>query len=345
MARDYAATIRHLLARADHANTPPHEAAAAREKAEELMREYRVAEEEALATDPGSVLPTHLVVDITLAPGTFLRYKYTEVVRAVAEHAEVKVHLAPLGYGWRVTAVGYDGDLRYFEFLWTAAHLMFSTRIDPTWSAERSEAENVYLMRQAGIKRQEIADAAWGNGAGAVAANRSKVQRIYKAEVAKRGETALASGLGFNSTTYREAYADAFLTTLRHRFRVARDAANSKSGLPVHHGREDRVMDAFYDLFPASRPSTDVSPAAEWVDPRKACVKAACKEGRWCRDHMYLKPRAWTQRDELAYNNKVHGSSARAGRTSGAAAAEGVVITRGHTTENRIGREDRSLEG
>lgn len=343
MARDYAALIRHLLARADHANTPPHEAAAAREKAEELMREYRVAEEEALATDPGSVLPTHLVIDITLPAGSFLRHKYIEIVRVVARHAEVKIHIAPLGYGWRVTAVGYDGDLRYFEFLWTAAHLMFSTKIDPQWAETRSEAENIYLMRQAGIKRAEIADAAWGNGSGAVAANRSKVQRIYKSEVAKRGEDALASGLGFNSTTYREAYADAFLSTLRHRLRVARDAANSKAGLPAHHGREERVDEAFYTLFPASRP-TDVQPMAEWVDPRKTCVKVACKEGRACREHAWLKPRVVSQRELNAYENRLHGASARAGRASGATAAEGVVIARGHTTENRIERENRSIE-
>ncbi|MET0416569.1 MAG: DUF2786 domain-containing protein [Actinoplanes sp.] len=344
MARNHASIIRALLARADHPNTPVHEAEAAREKAEELMREYRVAEEEALATDPTSATPTHVVIDIVLHQASQVAHSYPQMVRELARHCEIRVAVQPLGYGYRVTAVGYEGDLRYFEFLWTSTQLMFATKIDPHWSAERSEAENIYLMRQAGIKRYDIADAAWGRGAGAEAKNRSKVQRTYLKEVQKRGEDALAKGLGFNSSNYREAYAEAFVTTLRRRLREARDAANSKAGLPVHHGRADRVDEAFYTLFPSSRP-TDVEPAAEWVDPRKACLKKACQEGRYCHDHSYLRPRAVSQRELIAYENRMHGASARAGRMSGATAAGGVVISRGHTTENRIERETRAVEG
>jgi hypothetical protein len=341
--RDYAKLIGSLLAKAE---STIHEAEAAsyRAKAEELMREYRVSEEEALAVDPGSVMPVSKVMLIRTgsSPESEMSGRIYDIFSLIANHCGVRHFMSRTeDYGIQATVVGYEGDVRYVEFLWTAAYLMFSTRIDPSWSADRSEEENIFLMRQSGIERRRIADAAWGNGNDAAA--RSKVQRIYLRECARRGEEPLASGLGFTTSTYRESYADSFVTTLHRRLREARDAANSTAGLPVHHGRQERVDEAFYTMFPRLRP--DTSPVVAWVDPRTECAKCKKAKSGACNDHSYMRPRAWTQADERRAWTRTNGASAVAGRGAGRSAAEGVNVTRGHSTENRLDRANGALEG
>lgn len=346
MARDYAALIGSLLAKAD-STTHEAEAAAYRAKAESMMRDYRVSEEEALAVDPGSVLPISRVLIIRTgnAPASEMSGRIYEVFSLIANHCGVRHFMERTAdWGMQATITGYEGDVRYVEFLWTAAYLMFSTRIDPSWSDDRSEAENIFLMRQSGIERRRIADAAWGNGTDAAA--RSKVQRIYLRECARRGEEPLATGLGFTTSTYRDSYADSFVTTLHYRLRAARDAANSTAGLPVHHGRQERVDEAFYARFPNLRPDTrPYRPGQASVDPRTECAKCAKAKSGACNDHSYLRPRAWTAADERKAWTRQHGASAVAGRGAGRSAAEGVNVTRGHTTENRLDQANSALEG
>lgn len=338
MGFDYAAKIQALLLKAESCQGlgNDEEASMFRAKAEELMGKYRIAEEEALAVDPGSVLPIvkPILIKRPVDGQGDLSSFYTDIFRAICQHTGVRVHTAYTGdWGIMATVVGYEGDVRYSEFLWTGAYLMFSTRIDPTWDSTKSEDENIFWLRQAGIERRRIADMAWGNGEDAAA--RSKVQRIYKREAARRGEDIAAAGLGFSTSTYRQAYADAFLTTLRRRLREARDAADSLGGGLVLHGRADRVDEAFYEKFPNLRPSN--VPATPWVDPTTTCEK--CKKAKTtCNDHAYMRERSWTKADEARYRARHHSTSARAGRSSGTVAAEGVVISK---TE-RAGRLDPS---
>lgn len=337
---DYAGKVRGLLAKAESAerlgNTD--EAAEYAAAAARFMKKYNVAQEEALAVDPACVVPTHLVMDVT-SIGWEMSHHFMSIASVIADHTGVKVRCESISGGWRLTFVGYDLDLRYTEFLCTASHLMFATRITPTWDENRSEADNIFFMRNAGIERREIADRAWGYGAGKLAKNRSKVQRVYLRECATRGEEARATGLGFDTRTYREAYADSFVTALTRRLREARDAANSTGALPTLHGRAQRVQDAYNELFPPA-PVADVQP---WVDPRAACTKKACQEGRACRDHSYMIGRAWTARDQAALDRRTTSASARAGQASGRAAADGVQVQRGHTTAARLDPSGKAI--
>lgn len=336
---DYAAKIRGLLAMAESAEQigNDHEAAAFRAKAQEWMNRYRVAEEGALAEDPASIEPTHVNIDFY-----FRSYEvssaYLTMAASLARHCEIRINIAVLAnMGYRITAVGYEGDLRYFEFLWTSAHLMFATKIDAHWQPERSVAENIFFMRQAGIKRAEIADAAGWDGR--KAADRSKVQRQYLAEAARRGEAAAATGLGFQAKDYRRAYADAFTTRLERRLREARDAANSVGGVVVLSGRADRVDEAFYLLFPKRRPSTEVVASV----PTKECERCAKAKSGACRQHPNYR---WTAAMEARWQRQQYGASASAGRASGRQAADGVVL-RGTAspTAKRVEASNRALEG
>lgn len=335
MARDYAALIANLLAHAEDEGNTEAARQVYRDKAEALMREYRIKEEDALATDPGSVLP--IVKRITLM-GVYSTLKseyYPSIFRSLADHTECKIWVHWVnGEGLVAEVAGYQGDVRYLEFLWTAAQLMFSTRIDPTWSEERTEAENIYFLRNAGIERRAIADKAWGYGAGNEPKNRSKVQRIYLREVARRGEDARATGLGFNTEQYRHAYAREFITTLDTRLWKARQAANAAYGVVTLAGREDRVTEALWEAFPNLRPQprTEGETFSVYVDPTTTCELCQKAKSGFCRGHNHLKPRSWTQADERRWNARNNSTSARAGAASGRSAAEGVHITRGAET-------------
>ena len=341
---DYAGKIRALLANAESFRESGNEDAAAsfEAKAFQFMRDYKIAEEEALALDPTIAVPTSLIIEFKME-GYELSSFLVDIIREIAKHTGCRVNVARLAdwITWQFTLVGYEGDIRYAEFLWTSAFLMFTTKVSPTWDASLPEAENIYRMRQAGHERKTIAQRAWGNGEDAAA--RSKVQRIYLREAKSRGEVALATGLGFDAKRYRQAYARAFVDTLRHRLRVARDAADSVSGGLVLAGRADRVDDAFYELFPDMRPST--APAKPWVDPRTDCAKCKKAASGYCRDHNYLKPRNWTQADEARWMRDQHSPSAQAGRTSGRTAAEGVMLRGDHTKAQRVEASGRAIEG
>jgi hypothetical protein len=330
MARDYAKMIAGLLANAEDEGNSDEARQSYRNKAEAMMRQYRIDQEDALATDPGSAAP--IVKRVVLVPtyNQFRNAYFPTIVRTLADHTECLVYIHWVnGEGNVADVVGYEGDVRYFEYLWTAAHLMFATRVDPIWADDRTEAENIFLLRNAGHERREIADRAWGPGAGTVAANRSKIQRIYLAEAKRRGEDALATGLGFNTRMYRESYARQFITTLHSRLWRARQAANAAGGVVTLAGRAERVREALWAAFPDLRPSTDAVAATDYLPPNHDCDRCRRAKSGFCREHNWLKPREVTKADQERWDRQQHSASARAGRASGRTAAEGVHIQRG----------------
>lgn len=344
MARDYAATIRGLLANAENEALDPSVRQTFRNKAYEMMKRYQVEESQALAENPLAVEPGVLHFQVP-AYVYQLAHNLVQIAQACAKHAEVRLLTK---WGWqghtqvlKGTAVGYPGDLRYFEFLWTNAHLMFATKITPVWDSNRTDEENVFLMRQAGIKRREIAEAAgWDADNAAV---RSKVQRMY-VKVAKAKEIEpVASGLGFDSKNYREAYADAFVTTLRVEMRRSREADHT--AVPAIFNRAEKVQEAFYMHCPEARPGQDVE--EPYVAPNANCEKCKRAASGFCREHAWMKPKTWTQADEERYQRRMNSSSRQAGRESGRSAARGVVVSRGmsdHPAPRHVDRANQAIE-
>ena len=127
MGFDYAGKVRSMLAKADSAEHlgSDEEAATYRAKAFQLMRDYQIAEEEALAVDPTIAVPTHLVMQVKIRDSD-VDWTLGTVLLRIARHTGVKVHTEYISGGFQATIVGYDGDVRYTEFLWTSAYLMFS---------------------------------------------------------------------------------------------------------------------------------------------------------------------------------------------------------------------------
>jgi hypothetical protein len=355
MARNYAKMIGALLANAEDEAQSEAARAAYRAKAEHLMREYRIEEEEAIASESTTAVPVadEITIMEKAAYSNPLRKYYWQMWGSIVRHCGLRTagKYEGLRHGddskLTATVVGYEGDIRYAELLYTAARLVFLTRIDARVDRSLSDQENCYYMRGSGLSRKEIATALWGSQPTDGAAH-GKVQKLYVAECAARGETPKVSGRGIQVSVYREAYARGFVGELFWRLDAASSAVDKESGGLVLHGREDRVDEAFYSLFPNHRPQTDEERAkaeadyAERVANCHDCKKTKHASGQ-CRYH---RPTELTAADRKRQERMYGSAEASAGMRAGSRAASDVHIGRSGTPARRAGAaEERNAIG
>lgn len=315
------ARIQKLITLSEHPNTGEAEARTFRAKAEELMREYRVQEEELIATTPDAATPqmhNMWVCYVEHERATAARNSkrvsfanhYMNLLWYACQHAGVRVSFnydrdAEGRRGYSAALVGYEGDLRLAEMLYSAARITFAEKIAPTYLPELSKEENVYRLRSAGITRRRVAEIVYGEDTHAAHA---KVAKVYKSECERRGEEPALDGRGVSAQLFREEYANAFIVTFSDRLQAAADAADATGGALVLHGRKERVDEAFYSYFPQHRP--------------QAVAKAEKAPATKSRE-----PRKWTGKDEAAYQRR-QSAAAQAGRSAGRRAAQSVEIDR-----------------
>ena len=344
MARDYAKTIGHLIAMAEDESLPEAARATYREKAEAMMREYRIEEEQAIATESTAAVPVLDVITImeSRAYSNPLRQHYWGMWSRIATHCGVRSVGQYTNWSSDDTSqlqakvVGYEGDIRYAELLFTAARLVFMTRIDARVDRGLSDQENCYFMRNSGMKRNEIARMLWGSAPTDGPAH-GRVQKLYLAECTKRGEAPRVSGRGIQVEIYREAYAKGFVNELSWRLQNASAAVDKASGGLVLHGRKERVDEAFYTEFPTQRPKTAEQAAADlarWEAEEadcEGCKRTSSKTGK-CKDH---RPRFMTEAEYRRHRRMTDSPEARAGSRAGERAAAEVHIGRSGTPAAR----------
>jgi hypothetical protein len=335
MARDYAKTIAGLLANAEDEALSEETRAAFRAKAEHLMREYRIEEEQAIATEGTAAVPVmdKILVMERNAYRNELRTYYWDMWSRIAVHCGVRSAGKYTSWGddsrLEAVVVGYEGDIRYAELLFTAARLVFLTRIDARVDSSLSDQLNCYYMRGSGLSRKQIATALWGSEPTDGAAH-GKVQKLYVAECTARGETPKVSGRGIQADIYRKAYAEGFVNQLGYRLRAAAEAVDKESGGLVLHGRQERVDEAFYVEFPYLRPASEeererrIKEAQEEIDNCESCKRTKHGSGR-CKIH---RPRYMTQAEYARYRRRTDSAEAHAGARAGERAANDVHIGR-----------------
>jgi hypothetical protein len=150
--------VQALLDRAEHPETPPEEADAARLKADEMMRKYAVDQAELDAARPAEKRqsPDTLKIDVSAA-GSAVQDQLIDMATALAMHCRAKIVYHPHWSGrMSATVVGYPADLRYFEMLFAIVHM--SSRIEPKADVVLSLDENVYNFHEAGMRWERIAD-------------------------------------------------------------------------------------------------------------------------------------------------------------------------------------------
>lgn len=338
-----------LIAMSEDDSLPKEARASYAAKAERLMREYRI-DEESVISSGGEAVTVPVRYEITLLQG-FGQYvadfqmQYVRIWSEVKKHTGLKGHVA-YQYdderdGRKLVAVGYgyEIDVRLAQFLWTSAHLVFATRIDPKVDLNLSDQLNCYYLRGSGMQRNDIAEALWASPRNDGPAH-GKVQKLYLAECAARGESPLVMGRGIQVAKYREAYADAFVDQFGWRLRDARDAIDAESGALVLAGRDDRVAEVYYAEFPKKRPmdaeqraAQEARDAAYWAEEERLeaeclatgpCSKTTSKTGR-CKQH---RPTEATAGDYRRWEKRAKSPERAAGRRAGAAAASSVEFRR-----------------
>lgn len=324
-----AAKIRNLLARAEDPRLEHEEERQAFfNKAAELRRKYQIAEEHLIATDQFSADVIVRDIKITNWNSDFF-YDHDYMWRSAAQFAGVLFKAKWSGSDYVVTAVGYGSDILHAEGLYQAAWMMLVAKLEPKVDPNLSDAENVYVLRGAGIERNRIAQLLWGSPLGKAGHSaHAKVGKLYVEACRARGEDPVVAGRGVSKKVYRELYGEEFANRFATRLRLAKDAADSVGGLPVLVGREQRVKEAFWAQFPEEHPDAKAAARAARLAERTAeetPSKAVAK-----------RERSWTKKDQQAYERRNYSAAAVAGRSAGRDAADRVEIARTSRKAQRV---------
>jgi hypothetical protein len=318
-----------LLAKAESTEFPE-EAKSLRAKAEELMRTYRIAEEQLIRESVSSGAPIWRDVPIASYESAW-ETSMSMMFWNIADHCGIKgvAEYVKIDGAWSYVArvVGYEIDIRLAEMIFNSARLAFFAKLEPEFDPKASEVDNVYRLRGSGMDRQTVALKVFGQKGHAEGI---KVGKIYREECERRGEIDAVSGRGFNANLYRTAYADSFRQTIRTRLRNAADAADASTGALVLPEREARVNEALYTRYPKLRPETPEERAERKAKEAAAAAACPAKEEK----AVDRRRKAWTVADEAAWRRR-NSPRAQAAREAGASAARSVDLTRQAPGTNR----------
>jgi hypothetical protein len=333
-----------LLAKAEATQAQyPEEAKTYREKAESLMRKYRIEEEQMIREAVSSGAPIWKDITISSIFGEW-REVFSSMFDDIARHCGVRWMMEYKQAEEYGRTVGYEMDVRLVEMIFTAARLAFLARMEPEFDTSLSAEENIYRLRGSGMDRQSVAEKVFGRKGHSEGI---KVGAVYRAECEKRGEVDAISGRGFNASLYRVAYADQFATTIRRRLREARDASDSHGGAVVLPEREARVREAFYVKYPYMRPETpeqrDARKARE--EAREAALTPEQRAQRQKDAKVIARRSRWNAHDQRNWD-RLHGAASQRARRAGEDAARSVDLTREAPKSARTDSAERTpLEG
>jgi hypothetical protein len=287
-----------LIERADHPNTPEHEADACRQKADALMLKYKIESVLAGGGKANGTTPEWGSMAVGYSGSEFANYHRhiaSEVLQHVGGRGVMKSEWedAQVGYRRWLDVVAFPSDLRYAEILLLSCLNEFGKRLEPKYDPNLTDAENVHAMRAAGMERGRIGAVIWGKKyeTNAFKAQNRKVTKLFKEECERRGEDAsIMLGKGNNMAAFRVAYAEGFTQTIGTRlWRMRSNRGAEASGL-VLADLSERVNEAFYEKYPEHRPA-EPKVGEQYKAPNDGCAKCEKAKGGYCRDHMYLKPR------------------------------------------------------
>lgn len=149
-------TVRRLMARAEHADTPPAEAEIALAQAQRLMTRHAIDEAVLRATQSESEKRKPVIEKWNWASA------YTEfgptlrtMLSVIADTNRCKVVIS-ISAPYEVTVVGMKEDVDWVQILYTNCYLTFISKVQPRWDKDKSIDENVYNFKVAGYKWGDI---------------------------------------------------------------------------------------------------------------------------------------------------------------------------------------------
>lgn len=325
--------VQGLMAHADDPANTPEAQETFRNKAEALMFQYRI-EETTLASAQvgqqasGGVVPVWRTIFVSRSTNEYRR-TYLYMAANAVHHVDGKFESdwaknpADEGRVWLVLhAVGYESDLRYAELLFTVMQMGFAGKMEPRVDPAKTDAENAYVLRSAGMEGRRIAALLWGDDS---KPNRVKARKLFAQHAAALGEDpSVLLGRGNNVNVFRESYADAFENEMSQRLYLMR-ISHGDSGEMVLASRKTNVAEAFYTRYPHKRPGRPAAPGRS-IGGRDTCQKCQAAKSGYCREHAHLKP-STARYVERAYSH--------AGAARGRQAARSVDLS-GTASKGRL---------
>lgn len=151
--------VRALIEKAEHPETPQHEAIAAQEKADALMQQYRIDEAKLDASRVAADRTRPEKTEVPLVGDHGLAMYMVDLVDAVARHCDCRIkHFSRYHEGaWQSKVYAYPSDLRYFQILYAELRLHMVGALRPSIDPLKSVAENAYVLHNAGMNWFDIA--------------------------------------------------------------------------------------------------------------------------------------------------------------------------------------------
>jgi hypothetical protein len=331
-------TVRRLVALANDEGTTQAERDAAFARADRLMTQHAISEAMVRAArgreerEQPSVKAAYRLWDA----GTEFDTQWSTLVSSLARHNRVRALHHSMRPG-TYTLVGFPDDISYFEIIWTGAYLTFAAKMTPVWNASETEQENVYRLKEAGVKWRKIAEMGefqWPDG--------GLLIRMYKRQCKALGVPATPQTQ--RHAAYRNSYAEAFVSQISYRIRLQTEvrAGQVKDTPGAELALRDRsadVAEKVYELFPELRPPSaeeyaklvaETEALSARILAREEARRAALtQKERDAEDRQAAKANARYDRDWERNQRARHDSQgARAGR----AAADQVDLSGGRNS-------------
>lgn len=152
--------IRKLLDKASDPGASPAEAEALRKKADDMMLAYTISEFEVEQRKPKHERerPTRKHIKVC-GENHPLKTQLVELFGVLARHCrcrEVYSGLLNPKAGSTATVIGFPSDLEYLEMLFTSLQVQMARDLEPKPDPTFTEAENLTLMKEAGMKWERI---------------------------------------------------------------------------------------------------------------------------------------------------------------------------------------------
>ena len=250
--------VRKLYERAYHPNTPPAEAETAKTMADSLVMRHAIDMALLDARNKGDRrLPTTRKFE---AFGDWQwKEKFTTVIEELGRTYRCRT---AIGYGREdsryATIVGMLEDVDLIEFVYTQIYMGFTSKIDPSWDDNLSFDHNVYNFKVAGYRWPDIYRIATQHNIYLSGPQDSKMIAGYKRHAKVVGDTHQIKTQ--RHAAYRESFAESFVRTVCRRLEQQRadneDAAVKGGAVLALVDVNERIDEAFYDLFPHMRPLT-----------------------------------------------------------------------------------------
>lgn len=325
-----------LLDRAEHHATEEHEATACREKAEDLMQEYRI--ERAMLNLEDNANRKFEVKNL----GNDIDPRLSGVGHTIRQTAYRHAKCQVANAFWDTTVVGYPEDIFYGDVLTQRAFSELLERLYPVWDYDLDWRENIYYLKTSGMTYQQVRDA-----------TPEKFKKGMHAGKIKWAVESWEDHLGIphqpmtrRHEAYRASFREAFESRFNARLSELRDRQMQEEG-PGEYAvalinDEDALKEEFYRLFPQYRPKTKEERDAQWAkwmkesaEKEKAEEERRAKMTQAQRDAEDRKKRREDEKRERAWRKfQERNRKDQSGWSAGTAAADRVRLRMNDTIDD-----------